>query len=529
MTTIATARDQQMDGKFSMPVALAKRMRTDDALFVAYRGRLAPENAISVALEQSPMDTTGCVVNEAQAWFADEGVGLVPGATQTIVGDLANHAVAIGYNDIFTRADGSRKDFVMRPWPLEFVRYDKLTGGLVTRTDGGIEVPIVHGDGRWTVFTEQALEPWAHCAAVLAAGAVWGIHAFGIKDWGKSSKAHGDAKFLGTLGENVPIQQTDTDGNVVLTEQAVGMLAVLQAMYDSEAPYGLVPMGAKLESIANGSNAWQVFEKLILNREKAAARIYLGTDGILGSVGGAPGVDITALFGVATTIVQGDLWAIERGLLRGVIEPWAAVNYGDSRLAPIRRYQIPDADADAVRAAFATRNKAFNEDVKSYRENGFQVTQGLIDMIADKHGVPAPSLASLNSGGEIYAYHIESGVVTIDEVRAKLGLPPLPDGAGAMTSTGTAALASTGLAPGGAPLATTDMEVEGEEVDPGEPATLSDRQALADKMTAEKVEACSHGAKNRCRLCGIERVRDFERDPESGEIVWMVIWKPIEE
>jgi hypothetical protein len=61
---------------------------------------------------------------------------------------------------------------------------------------------------------------------------------------------------------------------------------------------------------------------------------------------------------------------------------------------------------------------------------------------------------------------------------------------------------------------------------PGEPPTAASAQALADKMTAEGVDRCEHGSSNRCRLCGVERERDFDRD-ESGAIVWRIAWRPI--
>lgn len=47
-------------------------------------------------------------------------------------------------------------------------------------------------------------------------------------------------------------------------------------------------------------------------------------------------------------------------------------------------------------------------------------------------------------------------------------------------------------------------------------------------MTAAGISRCEHGAVNRCRLCGIERERDFELD-DGGEPVWKVLWRPIRE
>lgn len=60
----------------------------------------------------------------------------------------------------------------------------------------------------------------------------------------------------------------------------------------------------------------------------------------------------------------------------------------------------------------------------------------------------------------------------------------------------------------------------------GEPPTNEAAAALAAKMTEHKIERCEHGGVNRCRLCGIERVRDFVIGPD-GVHVWEVAWRAI--
>lgn len=78
-----------------------------------------------------------------------------------------------------------------------------------------------------------------------------------------------------------------------------------------------------------------------------------------------------------------------------------------------------------------------------------------------------------------------------------------------------------------APSANDDQAPVMAEMSPDdEPPRDADVHQLAAKMTELGVTHCEHGKSNRCRLCGIERVRDVTRG-DDGEPVWAVAWRPI--
>lgn len=411
---IVNARNAQIFGDFNLPARLAVSMRTDDALYTAYENRLDPQRALGVELEPAGGARGKPIAKEADALFGDNGLGIECGAMSDINGDLANHGVAFGYNTWTTREDGSRVDVLHRHWPVEHVRYDYVGRTFMTRVDpaspllarvqgkpleseelqtvflpGAHQIPVTHGDGRWVVYQKHSYRPWAQDAALLPGALIWARHAHGIRDWAKGSTAHGNAKVVGELPPDIPLR--DNEGNI--TQEAQDMLELLRAIASLEAPVGLRPAGSKTDYLTNGSRAWEVWNQLVQNAEKAAARVYLGTDGMLGSQGGAPGVDIATLFGVATTKVQGDLSALQVGFDTGTIEPWTAINHGDSTLAPHRKYVIPDPDADAEREAHAKRSTAFHAELDLLRRGGFVVDQATVDGLARLHGVESPTLA----------------------------------------------------------------------------------------------------------------------------------------
>lgn len=459
---IRLARDNQLVGIFQQPVRMAAAMRTDDALFTAWRNRLAPQSAISVKLKPANDSPAALrIANEAEGLFGPEGIGVTADTLAGINGTLANHGVAVGIVTATPREDGSRVDFSMVEWPLEWVRWDPLRRCLVTQVDPEqdestikaeervskalaaaathpfaqavfrTEIPIVHGDGRWVIFQKHAEKPWQQEACVLPAAMVWARHAFAARDWTKGSKAHGDAKVIGELPEGIAL--ADEEGNA--SPEAAAYLKLLQALIGSDAPVGIAPAGSKTQFIANTSTAWQVWQELMLDAKKSAARIYLGTDGTLGAQGGAPGVDISALFGVATTIVQGDLGCIERALLTGLIEPWCATNFTDSRLVPRRVYLIPDPDADRKHEAHAKRAAAFHAEIDAYKKAGFVLDQDTVNRIAAANGIDAPILAPAAEAKVPleFAPTQRSTFVRVREARAADGLPPFGDERDEMT------------------------------------------------------------------------------------------------
>lgn len=394
LAEIMGARDAQMRGQFAQAARLAASMRTDDALAVARANRLAPQRCIKVEIVAVKGARGKGPASEAEALYGQDGVALSPGTRADINGCLVDHGVAFACNVWTVRDDGTRTDVEVRYWPIEHVRWDALKRCFVTRVGHAddertsystSEEPIIHGDGRWIVFSTHDHEPFKQEAAVLAGALVWARHAYAIRDWSKSSVAHGSAKVVGALPEGVALQKAGGG----LTDEAAAMAELLRAIASSDAPAGIKPAGSSVDFLTNNSTAWQIWTELVGNAEKAAARIYLGTDGTLGAQGGAPGVDISQLFGVALTKVQGDLGAISRGLQTGSVEIWTAINFGDSSLAPTRRYMIPDADADADRASLKTRTEAFFAHLALAREAGAEVDQKFIDELADLHDVKA--------------------------------------------------------------------------------------------------------------------------------------------
>lgn len=434
LQTIREARDAQMRGDFKRPVRLAEAMRTEACLYTAYHNRLAPHNAIATELRAN-----GGVRGEAVARRAAQSVQAPRTVLEGILGTLANHGIAIGYLIHETDDDGTRTDFRLTEWPLEHVKWNPHREVLETRVKGGgVMVDIVHGDGHWIVFRKFLVLPWTQEACLLPGAMLWAGVAFGMSDWASTLKSHGQAKIAAQLPEMFAIQE-DESGTVQLTPEARGVLQTLNDMVSGLAGAGIFPAGTKLDFLANGSNAWQVFSEFVQNREKSSARIYCGTDATMGSQGGAPGVDIAILFGVQSTKVQGDFKALEEGMNTGAYQPWAAINEGDSRYAPSLVYLMPDPDAKAKSEEEAAKFGRLFDLLEKYKAQGMTITQDVVNRLAAKLGITEniPQLAS----GDTKAVPIElaptdvAKIVRVGPALRSLGLELFGDERDNMTIT----------------------------------------------------------------------------------------------
>jgi hypothetical protein len=284
LALIREARDAQMRGQFEVPVRLAEAFRTDDALFTAYQARCATQSAISLSWQPSTV-SSNTRKSKAAIKRAQVSIRVPQHVRQSILGTMANHGLAIGYVEqtVADTANGPTVAFTLAEWPLEFVRYIVADGTLETRVkDGSTPVKITHGDGRWIVFQKFGVLPWTQDACLLPAALLWAAHAEGLADWAGASAAHGQPRVIGELPEGMPLG----DGLGGLSPDAQKFLELITDLINGDAAAGIRPFGAKTDWISNDSTAWQVFTELINNREGAAAKIYLGTDAILGRAAG---------------------------------------------------------------------------------------------------------------------------------------------------------------------------------------------------------------------------------------------------
>lgn len=128
-------------------------------------------------------------------------------------------------------------------------------------------------------------------------------------------------------------------------------------------------------------------------------------------------------------------------------------------------------------------------------------------------------------------------IMLVREARQSQGLPPLGDERDNLTisqleermkqEASALAAGATPAAPAPPPLdgANTSEDVDDVATD-DEPDVDHDLLQFVSEMNSEKAERCPHGKLNRCRICGIESVRNVSRGAD-GALVFTSRWRPI--
>lgn len=416
---IRAARDAHMVGSFGQSEALIASMAKDAAIYAARLNRVAPALGLPRSFSGGASDAAR---DEASATFlrGPQGISLAMLADAFDVRAMAGFAVLQVLWS--ARPDGSRLDARLELWPISALVWRDYERKLYAQTTDGL-VEVVHGDGKWIVVATRADRPW-QWGALVPLALTWGDRSFGIRDRSRNAEAHGEAKPVGFLPEGVDVEGPEGQ-------------AMAEALVRLHAARGLMlaPHGSEVKYLESMNQAWQIFREIIGSNNTDIAKILLGQDGAASASGGNYVKD-SILFGVRNDIVEADTGSMGAALSEGLFGPWEAVNLGAGAELLRLGWLMPDADEDARRESLAKRTAAFNVAVKEYRENGFEVSQSLVDELAKQHGVIAPQLAATATTGFVLAPTDLARAITVNEARASVGLAALPDGDVSLASYG---------------------------------------------------------------------------------------------
>lgn len=370
-------------------------------------------------------------------------------------------------------------EFIQEPWARyphlvrlqpEFLRYRRWEDRWYYQSERGLE-PVSPGDGRWLLHRAGGeIDPWK-------AGLIWALaKAFVDREHAELMRANYGAKLANPARVAVAPQGA-------AEEQKQAWFRRVMA-WGVNTVFGLTPgYDVKLlESNGQGTEVWK-------DELEHGERIYcIQIAGQIVTVTGGSGFANAGIHAsIRSDLVQATGQSLARDLNEQGITPLVCEFVSANDNARVEWDTRPPADLKAGAEALTACGKAISDLAGALKPYGLDVD---VQSIAARFNVPI--------AGDV-------------------------DGDGSPDK-------SSGPRPIASPSSGDEQLDELDELDdPNEREAPADDTAakLAAKMTEHQVARCEHGKSNRCRLCGIERVRDFVPGAEGAEHQWTVAWRPI--
>lgn len=318
---------------------------------------------------------------------------------------------------------------IWEPWAV--TRYRSPRKCIALTTEGPVEVC---NDGKFTLVED---EQEGHLTAAILA--------LGEEALGGKITQEARLSFLDFFGK--PKLWATPPPKVATHGEGGGdaFFASVETIYGPDGR-GILPNGSNLQAVSISGEGSKGFEDALIN---AIIHIYMVLTGSAGTIGagGASGAgpyqpQKGGVWNVRHDLIARPTIAIVRAINQGVVAPYCDINYSEGITAakragawryPVLDIPIPAPDRDERIDAEIKRQKAYTDQLAADRAAGGVVDQGRADKLAERFEALPLRLADGDPKvGEIFQYHIENKLVAPDEARARLGLPPLPDGAGSV-------------------------------------------------------------------------------------------------
>lgn len=322
-------------------------------------------------------------------------------------------------------------------WHMRDVRFLWDRRAWVARDALGREVEVRSGDGQWFLFTPFGRSrPWVH-GLWRQVARVWLLKNLAISEWQRANQANA-AK---VVTANTPSAESDalddyTDAvrrRLVSELRAMGRNAVVA-----------LPPGLDLKLLEIGADTWESFNAQCALCDQLVAVAFVGSS-LATSGDKASFASSQTGQEVKRDIRAGDA-NVEQTLVHDdVMRPWAHLNFGDAAAAPWPQRQV---DPAPTLAELNAQLLGFGQAIEALRDKA-----GLpVDAEEMSKAVPAivllPTEKRTRGQAPIYEYHIQNPILTVNEIRDRLGYGTI-DGGDAFPSEVAAGLAQPAEPPPG--------------------------------------------------------------------------------
>lgn len=404
------------NGDFASSAQLADQLRRDPRIFATLDTRVL--GALGLPYSTLPSDEATSrtqaeeIATRVSAWW----FRCIP---ESVLADVLRNVVLMGFavgeliwSEVWVPSSRNVGDYELRPrlriHHPSFVRYDSARdGGWYLQTLDG-EERIRPGDGRWVLFSNGDDRPWMN-GAIRALAVAYKIRTEAQRDWARRNEIDG-----------IGIKKAKTPKDV--TDQKVLDKFLRQVQALGEETTLALPEGYDVTIEATALSAAEGFSRLIGAMDLSITLTLLGANlpteaksggsYALGAIQAEAQLDrLEADVGtVSTTCREQIVKAWGRFNVEGWVDELACWNHWDATRPPDLKAQ---GDALYVAAQALEKFLSFGLDVRP---------------ILEKFGLRLGEHANETATAPIYKYHLDYGVLSKNEIRARIGFAPVDGG-----------------------------------------------------------------------------------------------------
>lgn len=331
-------------------------------------------------------------------------------ATPEVQSDAARwcHLMGFAIVEILWDTEAPRWQPYLKVWHPQFCRFDSMSKTYRVATLDG-EVECTPGGGRWLVLTPHGHDRGFLFGAVRALALPWLLRNFAYRDWARYSERHGMPMVVGYVPEMASEEDKAAWGGAL---RGMGGEAVVIC------PENLDGTKFDLELLEATANTWQGFQALIAKADTAIT-LTLQWQNLTTEIKEGSNAAARVHADVKQTAIEFDDRTLSEAIGSQVARVWVAWNFGADRPVPVTRH---DTSVTEDHEASAKVLESLARSVGALTNAGVQVDA---PALAAAYGIRLPILADATKKPPVFGYHLQAGVLTRDEVRARLGEPPL--------------------------------------------------------------------------------------------------------
>lgn len=396
------------EGMFQLSGPLANTIIGDDRVTAALGSRVGALLGLPTVYEQAEADSGGeCLAAWREAWPKCH----TPPEQGDVTDEIKRTAHVAGFAvaEIVWDTDGPIWQPYLKPWDTSHFYYDKARRCLIAMTEDGPEV-VLPGGGKWFVHAPGGVWNAWRSGLITPLALPWFLKSCARRDWARYSERHGMPMIL---AEVPAVAAADDKKRFERELDTMGTEALVVL------PKGMDGQGFNVKLLEAASQSWEGFDRLIQRCDNAIT-LCIQWQNLTTEVKEGSQAAARVHGDVKQTAVELDNRAWSDDVFVQLARPFAAWNFGDARRAArTSRDVTPLEDKLAETQAL----ESFSRALAALRNAGERVD---VAKLAAAYRVRLPlAEAEAARTPPIFAYHLAARMVTRNEARARVGLPPL--------------------------------------------------------------------------------------------------------